>query len=127
MGFGRNLSSYAKFLSTENEKYGSELARTHISLEAVLKTQVINTQEDREELERFLFELSATESATEEALSGINSMTDSLRDIPSLERTFNRAQKGAVKELNRFANNVEQTKSMIAHIKEIMREKLNKD
>ena len=46
-------------------------------------------------------------------------MTDTLREIPAVERTFNRAKDWAVKQLRRFTGNIEQTISMISRAKEI--------
>ena len=122
ISLAQRLSSYAKFLSAENDKYGPELARTRTSLEAVVRGQDPHAQEGQKELKRFLSELDTTEDATEQALNSIRNMTDILHEIPSAEKTFDRAKEQAVKELRRFASNVEQTISMIARAKEIARE-----
>ena len=122
MSLAQKLSGYAKFLLAENDKYGPELAQTRTSLEAVVRAQDPDAQGDQKELKRFLSALDSAENNGNEALSSIQEMTDTLQKVPPVERTFNRAQEQAVKELRRFASNVEQTTSMIARAKEIARE-----
>ncbi len=122
MSLAQKLNGYAKFLSTENDKYGPVLVRTQASLEAFVRAQDPHLRESREELESFLAALDTSENNGQEALSNIQDMTDALQEIPHVERTFHRAQEQAVKELRRFTSNVEQTVSMIARAKEIARE-----
>ena len=126
MSLAQKLGGYTKFLSAENDKYAPELERTRASLEAVVGYQNPQTREKREQLKGLLSALGTSEDAARQALAEISRMTDTLREIPAVERTFNRAKDWAVKQLRRFTGNIEQTISMISRAKEIGSKKLEK-
>ncbi|MGA3287611.1 MAG: hypothetical protein ABSD46_09305 [Bacteroidota bacterium] len=118
-GQAQTLVTYSKSLSSNNDLYSEALVKTRAALEAIVRAQEPKTPEERVQLQSFLDNLTSMQEGTQAALNGVNSMTDTLRQLPSVERTFNRARDQAVRELQRLSDNLEQTNSMTIRAKEI--------
>lgn len=124
MNLAQKLDGYAKFLSTENDQYTPILNRYRTSWEVILKDLKPHTPEEREQIKSLFNTLITAEGPVEESLSNIRHLTKAVHETPPVERTFNRAQKQAVKQLQRVEGNVEQFASMIARAKETLGEML---
>lgn len=124
MGLAEKLSNYGEFLESENEKYSNDLERTRTALESIVRAQNPHTSEEEAQLKSLLLALDTMEESTRSALSGISAMTESMRATPPVERTYARARDRAVRELQRFAVNIEQTIAMVSRTKGIGQSKL---
>lgn len=117
-------NQYSNLLTPINESYTSELNSTRTALEAIVRTQIPRTPQELEQIRRFLELLYSFEGSAKAALANVNAMADSLRAAPSVERSYNRARDRTVAQLERFADNIEQTISMAVRTREIGESKL---
>ena len=121
-----DLDGYARFLSEENGKYGTASERAGASLEEVLRAQAPQSPEEQNQLENLLSTLGNLEDSTTQAFSETSKMADILRELPTIERTFNRARKRVVKQLQVLTGNIQQAILTISRVKEIGYKKLNR-
>jgi hypothetical protein len=124
VGLTQKLGEYAKLLSSDNDKYIESLSKTRSALETIVRGQDISTEDERTQLQSFLEQMNAVEVSTRNGLEATSNMTDTLRSLPSVERTFNSARNHTVGELQRLIQNVEQTLSMPNRTREIADAKL---
>src|SRR5262249_15132171 len=107
-----------------NKSYSDRLSTVRTSLEAIVQLQSPQSDTDRAHLQEFLATLSTLEEGARESLTAIGGMADMLRSIPSAERTSGRARDKAVVALHALSDNIEQTISMVARIRDIAHTKL---
>lgn len=119
------IDSYASFLKDLNANYRRVLEKTRSSLEATVSGHDPKTEEEIDQLQVFLDQMSGARSATVDGIKSIEGMTSSLEETPSMERSYNRARNSAVAQLKNFLDNLEQTEAMIQRAVDIGREKLN--
>jgi len=125
MALAQRLTDYARSLAAKNEAYAEQLVSVRTALESVVRAQNPRTQEERDQLRKFLDTLNSLEQGARSGLAGITSMAETLRSSPSAERTYNRARDRVVAELQMFAGNIEQTVSVVSRAREIGQTKLS--
>jgi len=77
-------------------------------------------------LRAFLGTLSTVEESSATARSKTSGLAETIRGVPKMERTFNRACDRTVRELELFSQNIEQTAAIVARAREIGESKLPK-
>lgn len=124
MGLAQKLSSYAEKVSAQNERYTNVLGDLRTALEFVLRSQSPVSEEEVTQLRTLLQTLSQVEENAAAGRTVTSGLAETLRNLPNVERTFGRARDRTVRELNRFAENIEQTVATIARAREIGESKL---
>ena len=124
MLYAEALASYSRSLSERNDKYTQVLSNTRTAMEAAIRIQEFKNDSEITQLKNFLLGLHKIEEGASAELDGVNSMTETLRQLPAIERTFNRSREQAIRELQRFVDNIEQTRSMAIRAREIGESKI---
>lgn len=125
IGLAEKLSSYGKFLATLNGNYTKCLVQTRTALDSVVRAQNPKTNEEKEQLRIYLTTLTSTEESTRGTRAAVTNLVEVIKSTPSLERTYNRARDRVAQELDKFADNIEQTVSMISRARQIIETKLS--
>jgi hypothetical protein len=119
------LCEYAKSLARHNDEYAKTLATTRSSLEWLIRAHVPSTEEEKGQLRTFLAQLDQTEESTRGQRAALGQLIETIRSTPRVERTFNSAADDAVRNLEGYAQNVDQTISMIVRARELTQNRLS--
>lgn len=119
------LSEYAMSLGRHNDEYAKTLATTRSSLESLIRAQNPSTEEEKEQLRKFLTQLDQAEESTRAQLASLGQLIETIRSTPRIERAFNRAADATVRNLDGYAQNVDQTLSMIVRARELLQNRLS--
>jgi hypothetical protein len=119
IGLAQKLGQYAKDLSERNTEYSALLADLRSSLEFIVRNQKPTTAEERNNLTDFLNVLKAGEGVMESAKSSLFKLVETIRSSPKLERSYSRAADEVIRELNRYADNIDQTMAIIVRSREV--------
>ncbi|HVZ20666.1 MAG TPA: nucleoside 2-deoxyribosyltransferase [Vicinamibacterales bacterium] len=125
MGLATKLWEFGKSLSTHNEQYAATLATTRSSLESLIRAQKPKTDEEKNQLRIFLEQLDRAEKSTRRQRNSLGELIEIIRSTPRVERTFNRAADTTVRSLEGYAQNVDQTLSMIVRARELANSRLD--
>jgi hypothetical protein len=118
------LSSYSDSLSVRNDKYSRVLLQTGTALEWFARSQDPRTNEEKKKLSEYRTELQSLQDETQSSRNAVNDLIVTFRNIPPLERSFERAKTKAVRELERYGDNFDQTISIVGRTKEILDSRL---
>lgn len=118
------LAEFAESLGHHNDEYAKTLATTRSSLESLIRGHVPSTEEEKGQLQKFLRQLDQTEETTRGQRAALGQLIETIRSTPRVERTFNRAADNAVLSLEGYAQNVDQTISMIVRARELTQNRL---
>ena len=107
-----HVSDYANFLKPKNEEYRTLIKKVETSIEVVLTSNNEHSEESIQGVESFLNGFEAMETGAQGGRDGFLSMLDTMKNLPSLEKSFNRASKYMQEEVQTFIDNIDQTISM---------------
>jgi len=122
--FAGDLDSYAKFLSERNDEYRKVLVTAGSSLEIIVEAQR-GQQANPKQIREFLGAMTTIESSCQKGKVAFASTANTIRSIPNIERSFNRASQGTVRQLERLVDNIEQTLAVASRAKETASEILS--
>lgn len=125
IAFANQLSDYAKSLASHNDEYARTLATTRSSLEALIRAHKPSTEEERGQLQAFLAQLAQAEESAGGQRASLGRLIEIMRTTPRVERTYNRAADAVVRNLEGYAQNVDQTLSMIVRARELTKNRLS--
>ncbi|NOX66076.1 MAG: hypothetical protein GXO85_09865 [Chlorobi bacterium] len=103
-----HLDGFATFLKPKNSAYRTALINTESSLEYILS----NADESKEDVEGFIEGFESMKNGAQDGREGFMSMLEVLKDLPSLEKNFNRANKYMQDEIQLLIENIDKTLSM---------------
>jgi nucleoside 2-deoxyribosyltransferase len=106
----RELDSYGSTLAETNITYRSSLNKAANSLEAILRSEL--QQSDEQALRDFLVSIDSMEKGTRTARQSMQGMLNAMSGLGSIERNFNRAKEVAIRELGGLVENLDQTIAM---------------
>jgi hypothetical protein len=113
--FAGNLQAYGEFLKPKNEKYRLLLKNIDSSFENILSGNFeLGNEAARLNLQNFIDSLPIFEKKAFEAKQSILKLIHTMESLPKLEKNFNHAKAFMAAELKTFADNIEQTISVIA-------------
>lgn len=121
MLMAQELNTYARFLSEKNDAYGNAIESARPALEVLLRDAIPTTDGDMEARDALLITLENTEIATKGFRDSTKSAAKTLSDLPSLEKSFNRARNLVVEQIRRLTANIDQTLFMLSRAREILR------
>jgi len=124
IGLARSLAAYASSLSRHNDVYAATLSETRTSLEFVIRAQSISNENEALQVRGFLSQMDAAEAAAHQARVALGELVEGIRSVPRIERTFSRASDDAVRELERYVQNIDQTIAMIVRARDVARARL---
>jgi len=107
-----HVNDYANFLKPKNEEYRLLIKKVETSIEVVLTSNNEHDEESIEGIESFLKGFEAMENGAQSGRNGFLSMLDTMKNLPNLEKSFNRASKYMQEEVQTFIDNIDQTISM---------------
>ena len=119
------LLDYAKALATHNDEYAATIATTRSSLESLIRAQTPSTDTEKDQLRGFLTQLDRAEESALSQRGSLSNLIESIRSTPRIERTYNRAADSAVRSLEGYAQNVDQSLSMIVRARELTTNRLS--
>jgi hypothetical protein len=125
MNLATRLTEYAKSLGRNNDRYATALSTTRGSLESLIRAQNPSTEKEKEELRAFLKQLDQAEESARGQRQSLRQLIETIRSSPRVERTFNRAADATVRNLEGYAQNVDQTLSMIVRARELVQNRLS--
>lgn len=113
--FAGNLQAYGEFLKPKNEKYIMLLKNIDSSFENILSGNFeLGNEEARLNLQNFIDSLPIFEKKAVEARQKFLTLIDTMESSPNFQKNFNRAKAFMTAELKTFADNIEQTISVVA-------------
>lgn len=122
-----HVDTYASFLKLKNDEYRALNKKLETSIEIVL---TINTEDYDEEsiegIESFLAGFESLEVGAQGGRDGFLSMLETMKGLPNLEKSFNRANKEMQQELQPFIDNIDQTISMSSRARTLGKSLLSK-
>lgn len=121
---GERLSDFAQSTAGHNAEYRQCLKDIGSSLEVVVRSASTSTEADRDALAKFDNTLDGMEAGSRGGHASIVVFLDVLKGLPRIERTFERARRTAVDELQAFADNIEQTVALSSRARTVAAEKL---
>lgn len=109
----KKLENYKDIISTENDKYLIINQKIENSLEFIISFQEFKNKDEREEFKKGIGKLNSLEEKAEEAKSSLLSFYESIKNLPKMEKTWNRAVYLTSSEVNRLINYLDKTISQI--------------
>ena len=119
MGLAQHIGDFSRFLGDQNNKYVRTLYNLRNGMEFVLAAQQPENDDQRERLRSFLETLEIFQATAVQARRSIEDLAETVRGMPRVERTFNRSADNLVRELVRYAENIDQTISVVARAREV--------
>ncbi|MCT7941555.1 nucleoside 2-deoxyribosyltransferase [Shewanella holmiensis] len=107
-----HVDDYANFLKPKNDEYRDLIKNLETSIEFVLTSKNEHDDESISGIESFLNNFAALEVGAQTGRDGFLSMLEVMQNLPSLEKSFNRASKYMQGEIQTFIGNIDQTISM---------------
>lgn len=124
VSLANKLVAYSEKLSQNNRSYADTLSMTRRSLESVIRAQSATTEDEKEQLQTFLSQLDRMRELVQRHRTSLGELIDAVNASPRVERTYNRAVDVTVKNLEGYAQNVDQTLSMIVRARELTNSRL---
>ena len=124
IGFAQKLTRFAEQIGSLNARYTGVLGQLRTALEFILRAQSPSTEDEVSQLRSFVESLSVVEQSAAQGRASHSGLAEILRGLPNVERSFGRARARAVREVERFAENLEQTVATAARAREIGDSKL---
>ena len=107
------VDEYGNFLKPKNESYKSLIKKVETSIETIFTDNFIDIDEESiEGASSFINGFKSLEEAAQQARNGYISMLETMKNLPNMERSFNRASKHMQQQLEIFVENIDQTISM---------------
>ncbi len=120
----KKLEDYKDIISTENDEYLTINQKIENSLEFIISFQEFKNKDEKEEFEKGISKLSSLEEKSEEAKVSLLSFYDAIKNLPKVEKTWNRAVYSTSSEIDRLINYLDKTISQIRRAKIIGEKKL---
>lgn len=122
----KHVDDFANLLKPNNEEYRDLNKSLETSIEIVLTLNQEHNEESIEEIESFLKGFESLENGAQNGRDGFIGLLESMKGLPNLEKSFNRASKEMQQELQLFINNIDQTISMASRAKTLGKSLLSK-
>ncbi|MFT5660741.1 MAG: nucleoside 2-deoxyribosyltransferase [Sulfurimonas sp.] len=107
-----HVDTYANLLKPKNDEYRDLNQKLETNIEIILTINQKHNEESIENIEEFLTGFEALENAAQHSRDGLIGFLETMKNLPNLEKSFNRANKYMQQELQFFINNIDQTISM---------------
>ncbi len=107
-----HMENYGKFLIPNNKRYKELLKNIETSLEYLLSSDIEYEGGVEENISSFLDSLQTMEEGAFEGRQGIQSMLETQKSIPKIEKSFNRSNKFMQVQLEEFIENIDLTISI---------------
>lgn len=110
-GLANHVNTFANFLKPNNDEYRILNSKLETSIEIVLT----NSEEDQdsvESIENFITGFELLETGAMDGREGFISFLATTKNLPNLEKSFNRANKYMQQEIENLIDNIDQTISM---------------
>jgi len=111
-GLAKHVDDYACLLKSKNEEYRTLNKAAETSVEIVLTLNQDHNDESIESIDEFLIGFEALEGGAQSGRDGFISFLTTMKNLPNLEKSFNRANNEVQRELQLFIDNIDQTISM---------------
>jgi len=102
------LKAYSNFIAPKNQEYDNVLKSIEISLEQLLNGQ-FDASDTENNLSEFLNSLSELEKSAEEGKLGFITLIKTMKEVPKIEKNFDKAKSSMATELQAFVENIEKT------------------
>lgn len=123
-----HMDDYSKFLIPRNEDYKMLLKKIESSLEYLLTGDIENNDEkDNKSITEFIESFESMEKGAYAGRQGFVSMLEIQKQLPKIEKTFNRSNKFMQKQLEQFIENIDQTISISSRARMLASSKLNQE
>jgi hypothetical protein len=116
---GDSLQKYAEGVEERNVIYAETLDSLEESLGFILSYSQAMTPEAQAKREEFREVLRTSMKTMQEAIAATESLTESIRTTPSLEKRFNRARQSTVRALRRHTDNIKLTMAVLSRALEL--------
>lgn len=108
----KHVDDYANLLKPKNNEYIELNKKLETSIEILLTMNHEYNEESTEGIENFLIGFEAMEIGAQSSRNGFLNMLDVMKNLPSFEKSYNRASKYMQQEIQLFVDNIDQTISM---------------
>lgn len=119
---GTEYQKHGGELRTLNSNFQNLLLRAGDALEVFISLQLETTQIDDANVREFLDGTDSFESQSREGRNSIVELTQAMKAIPRMERTFDKSRKNISRELTQFTDNIDQFISMVLRVRSISRD-----
>ena len=109
-GLAKHVDDYAYLLKSKNEEYRTLNKTVETSVEIILTLNQDN--ESVKSIEDCLSGFKTLHDGAQAGRDGLIGFLTTMKNLPNLEKSFNRANKEVQRELQLFINNIDQTISM---------------
>lgn len=116
-----HLDEFANLLKPKNDEYRDLNKSLETSIEIILTQGKDYDNESVDDIERFLAGFESLENGAQSGRDGFLNMLNTMRTLPSMEKSFNRASKELQRQLQLFIDNIDQTISMAARARTLGR------
>lgn len=123
----KHVDEYTNFLKPKNDEYRELNKEVETSIEMVLTVKHTHDEKSIEDIENFLTSFEMLENGAQEGRDGFIGLLESTKNVPNLEKSFNRANKGLQRELQIFIDNIDQTISMASRARTLGKSLLAKN
>jgi hypothetical protein len=106
------VNDCANFLKPKNKEYRVLIKNVETSIEFVLTLNNEHDEESISGIESFLNNFETMEESVQTGRDAFLSMLEAMKNLPNLEKSFNRASKYMQEEIQTFIGNIDQTISM---------------
>lgn len=120
----KKLEDYKNIISLENDKYFAINQKIENSLEFIISFQEFKNTDEKEEFEKGIVSLNSLENQSEGAKTSLLSFYDSIKNLPKMEKNWNRAVNLTCIEIDRFIDYLDKTISQIRRARIIGEKKL---
>lgn len=122
--YSRELVGYGEKLSVANDSYERVAREIENSIEFIISHANISSEEEFQNLAKFVATLEGVEAAASEAKAAYVNMRSTVRSIEGIEKTMTRAAKVVGREIDRFVGNIDKTIASVQRGIEIGRRKV---
>ncbi len=107
-----HVGGYAELLKPKNEEYRVLNKELETSIEIILVSSQVDDEESVNGVKNFLDSFESLGSGAQGGRDGFIGLLGTMKNLPSLEKSFNRASKDVQRELELFVDNIDQTIAM---------------
>lgn len=104
-----HMQNYSNFIKPRNDIYRQQLLNIETSIEYLLNKQQTGSIETFKDLAEFLESLEAMKSGAMTGRQSFSSLLETQKNLPNMEKNFNRANKNMQLQLEQFVQNIDQT------------------
>jgi len=111
----KNMEDFALFIKPKNDIYRKLLLRMETCFENLLSNEIdFSDSESQDSLQLFINTIESLAEGARVGRKGFASLLDTQRELPRIEKTFNRSNKVMQEEVSKFIDNIDQTISTVS-------------